>query len=97
MTRTTQHADPLSRLSNAAAEIATRAAVLYMLQNDLEATDADLTSALRARLKTAIPEALAEAKPAIAANMGRHAEMLFRLSLSLAGIEAAKEAGRPIA
>jgi hypothetical protein len=41
-----------------------------------------------------LPEALADAKAAIEANMGKVAEATFVMTIRLAGIEAAKEVGK---
>jgi len=84
-------------LVQAATDTATRAALLYLKQNRLQADDAALTACLRSWCKIKLPEALRDAKDAFDAHMPKIAEQTFLLTMAQAGIEAAKEAGFPAA
>ncbi len=75
----------------AAKYIAGWGARTYLEVND-ETVDTDtLARAIIVKLRTAIPEALSDAKEAFAANMHDAAVETFRVSIVLAGVEAAKE------
>lgn len=82
-------------LGQVAAEIAMRAAAAYLDQHNLEADTSALVECLRSWCKAKLPEAMRLAKEAIEAHMDKPAEMLFRLTMAEAGVEAAKEAGLP--
>ena len=82
-----------SSLAKAAVEISAQAAALWARQNDYYFSDEDVRAfgnLLRSRLKIGIDEALADARNAMACGMVDAAEMTFRASLVLIGIEAAK-------
>ena len=75
----------------AAKSIACWGARTYLEANDKTADTDTLARAIIVKLKTAMPEALRDAKEAFAANMGDAAVETFRVSIVLAGVEAAKE------
>jgi hypothetical protein len=52
----------------------------------------ELTAALKAAVKRRLPQALADAREALACHMDQAAEATFLAEMRLAGIEAAKEA-----
>jgi hypothetical protein len=85
----------MTDLANAAVTIATKAAGQYLKTHDLVADPATLDACLRSWCKIKIGEAIADAKAAIECNMPQVAESTFAATMSLAGIEAAKEAGFP--
>ena len=86
----------IDRLGNIAAETAMRAAAEYIRQNNLKVLDYDAaTECLRSWCKIKLPQAMADAKQAIDAGMGRVAEATFLASMAQAGIEAAKEFAWP--
>lgn len=84
-------------LGKVAAEVAMGAAILYLKQHNLDADTGALAECLRTWCRIKLPEALRDAKEAIAAHMPQAAEATFRATMALAGIEAAKEAGFPAA
>lgn len=85
-------AESIDSLGAIAADVAMRSAVAYLHTHKLEADVDTLVACLRSHAKARLPEALASAKEAIEAGMAAMAEVTFRASMTLAGIEAAKEA-----
>jgi hypothetical protein len=83
-------------LGKAAATIAMRAAAEYLSAHGLKADTDDLTACLRSWIKAKLPEALADAKAALDCGMTEIATQTFGVTIALAGIEAAKEAGFPV-
>ena len=68
----------------------------YLRRNKLHANADALASCLRAWIKAKLPEALHDAKEALACHMDQVAEATFKATMLQAGIEAAKEAGFPL-
>lgn len=83
----------VNQLADVASAVAMRAAIAYLEQHKLEADHGALAECLRSWCRVKLPEALAEAKRALECNMEKPAEMLFRLTMAEAGVEAAKEVG----
>ena len=92
---TTTMTTPTGALAEAAMKIATRGAVAYLDKNHLQADASALAECLRSWVKIQMPQALKDAKEALAVGMGQVAEQTFAASMVLAGVEAAKEAGFP--
>jgi hypothetical protein len=84
----------MESLADAAVMMAARAARQYLDVHKLSADPGALTSCLKSWVKIKFPEALKDAKDAIAAGMHAVAEQTFAATMRLAGIEAAKEAAR---
>jgi hypothetical protein len=82
-------------LADVAIQYVLRGAAQYLATHKLTATDSALAACCRAWAKIKLPEAMADAKEALACNMGSVAEMTFAASMTAAGIEAAKECGFP--
>lgn len=83
-------------LARAAEVIAARAAKRFLEVNGLEADPQALAECLVSNIKAKLPEALKDAKEALAIPGGEKvAEATFALSIAAAGIEAAREAGFP--
>ena len=82
-------------LAEAAATFAMRGADEYLRRHNLTADPAALATCARSWVKLKLPEALQDAKDALACNMGQVAEQLFSATMMQAGIEAAKECGTP--
>lgn len=78
-----------------AVQAAMRAAEQYLHVHKLEADDRALADALKVHVKARITEALADARDAFDCGMADVAEQTFLASMVLAGIDAAKEVGRP--
>lgn len=88
--------DPaIQALAETVSDIAAHAAITYLKQQNLTATDEALAACLASWIRLKLPEAFADAKQAIDSGMEQYAEMTFRATMALAGIEAAKEAGVP--
>jgi hypothetical protein len=85
------------RLGTAAADAAMRAAVEYLRTRGLEVNTDRLVDALRAHVKARLPEALRDAREALACRMTGAATATFLASMQLAGIDAAKEVTRTAA
>lgn len=85
----------IMKLGQASVHIAFRAARSYLQRNGLTADDQALFACCKSWCKIKLPEALHDAQEAIVCNMGQIAEQTFALSMAAAGIEAAKEAGKP--
>lgn len=83
----------MDALADAAVMMAARGARQYLDVHKLTADSAALTACLKSWVK--FPEALKDAKDAIAAGMHQVAEQTFAATMRMAGIEAAKEASRP--
>lgn len=88
--------NPTAQLADAALRIAARGAREYMHQRNLDADAGTLFECVKAHIRTALPEALEDARQAIECNMGQVAEQLFATSMLQAGIEAAKECAMPV-
>jgi hypothetical protein len=84
----------MESLADAAVMMAARAARQYLDVHKLSADPGALTSCLKSWVKIKFPEALKDAKDAIAAGMHAVAEQTFAATMRLAGIEAAKEAAK---
>ena len=82
-------------LGDAAIRFALQGAQQYLSTNKLTADPVALSACVRSWVKIKLPEALRDAKEALACNMGKVAEMTFASSMIQAGIEAAKEASKP--
>ena len=78
-------------LTRRVADVAIRAYVAYLQRNGLEVDAAAASVAVKAHVKRAFPQALADAKEALACHMEAVAEQTFLLSFTQAGIDAAKE------
>ena len=78
-------------LGTQAANVAMRAAALYIRQHSLTVDIDALISALRRHCAATLPVALADAKQAIDCGMSAAAEATFKASFANAGIAAAKE------
>ena len=86
----------MDRLTEAAITIAARSASIYLERHNLKAESPEsLAESLWAMVKFRLPEALRDAKEALACGMGKVAEMTFAATMAEAGIDAAKEAGFP--
>ena len=83
-------------LADVALQIVTLSAREYLSQHNLVASKEALTACVVSWTKIKLPEALRDAKEALASPLTeRYAEATFKASMVLAGIEAAKEAGFP--
>lgn len=82
-------------LGEASVHIAFKAARQYCAVHDLTANDESLFACCKSWCKIKLPEALHDAKEALACGMNQAAEQTFALSMAAAGIEAAKEASLP--
>lgn len=71
-----------------------RAAAQYLTRHDMTADTTALVECLKRWCQIKLPEALADARQAIEAHMPEAAEITFRATMALAGIEAAREASR---
>jgi len=74
-------------------EIATQAAMRYLETHELTAEPDALASCLSSWVRAKLPEALRDAKEALDAGLTEYAELAYKATIVLAGIEAAKEAG----
>ena len=83
------------RLADVAAQVAGRAAYVYMDKHGLKAEPSALAECLKAMVKFRLPEALRDAKEALDCHMVKAAEATFAATMAEAGIDAAKEAGFP--
>lgn len=86
----------MKQLIDAACRIAAKGAMEYLRVNHLTADNDALAACLKSWVKAKWDEAMRDAKEALEANMGQVAESTFAASMLQAGIEAAKEASRPI-
>jgi hypothetical protein len=77
------------------ADVAIRAAFAYLRNNRLVADNTALAACLKANIRARIDEAMADAKAAFACGMREAAQATFNATIALAGIDAAKECGRP--
>ena len=84
----------MSELAEVSMRIALTSAVEYLRVHDLTADPAALADCITSHVKAAIPAALHDARMAIEARMAHVANATFGASISLAGIEAAREAGQ---
>jgi hypothetical protein len=82
-------------IGSAIADIAMRSAVAYLRNHDLVADNAALAKCLKAHIRMVLPQAIKDAKDALECGMRDAANCTLAASISLAGIEAAKEAGFP--
>ena len=85
-------ATEVSGLVDAAVTIAAHGARQYLERNKLTAKPDVLSACLSAWVKIKLPEALRDAKEALACHMEQVAQQTFAASMISAGIEAAKEA-----
>lgn len=76
-------------------QIAAQAAMGYLETHNLTATPDALASCLASWVRAKLPEALRDAKAAIDAGLSEYAELTYKATIMLAGIEAAKEATSP--
>lgn len=83
-------------LGTVAAQIAMKSAVQYLTVHKLKADPAALAECLKSWCKIQLPAALHDAREAMNCGMSQIAEATFAATMSIAGIEAAKEAGFPI-
>lgn len=74
-------------------EIATLAAMRYLETHGLTASPDALASCLTSWVRAKLPEALRDAREAVDAGMSEYADLTYKATIVLAGIEAAKEAG----
>ena len=84
-------------LVSVAIQIASVGAAEYLRRHNLKASPEALRECLAAWVKIKLPEAMKDAKAALDSHMTQAAEATFKASLIAAGIEAAKEAGMPVA
>lgn len=84
--------DPDAALAAVALATAHMAAEVYLERHKLSAGREALISCIRSHVRAAMPGALREAKQAFDCGMNQIAERTFSASVSIAGIEAAKEA-----
>lgn len=89
-----QH-DSVSALADAALTIAIRCSQEYMQRNRLTADPAALRECLAANVKLRLPEAIRDAREAFACHMQQVGVATFSATLTLAGIDAAKECALP--
>jgi len=75
--------------------IAAQAAMQYLETHNLTASPDALASCLTSWVRAKIPEALRDAQEAVDAGLIEYAELTYKATIVLAGIEAAKEAGFP--
>lgn len=86
----------IETLGEAAVTIVAKSAVTWMNANGMKPiSDEAFFECVKSMTKIRLPEALADAREAFAANMDAIAIETFRVSMSLAGIEAAKECCTP--
>lgn len=90
---TTNLADSLGKV---AAVLAAAGARAYLERNHIAADPVALSECLRSWVSAKLPEALNDAREALACHMDQAAEATFRASMINAGIEAAKEASQPV-
>ena len=76
-------------------EISTQAAMRYLETHNLTADPDALASCLSSWVRVKLPEALRDAREALDAGLIEYAELTYEATITLAGIEAAKEAGFP--
>ena len=87
--------ESVNQLAEVASRACMRGAVDYLRIHNLHATPEALADCCRSWAKIKLPEALHDAKEAIACNMAQVAEQTFVATMIQAGIEAAKECGMP--
>ena len=79
----------IDSLASRSSEVAMVAAADAIRSRGITSPDFDaLVSAIRSRAKDALSEAMADAKEALACNMGAAAEATWKASFRLAGIKA---------
>ena len=84
----------MSSLTKAAVTIAMKGAAEWANKNDIIIGDAGLDrllELLRLEVREALPEAYDDAKAALSAHMVEAAELTFAATMSIAGINAAKQ------
>jgi hypothetical protein len=82
----------ITEFGERAVTIAMQSFARYCQAHGVQVADLDrAVSILKQTVSAAIPQALADAKEAFEAGMGAAASQTFSASMSLAGIEAAKE------
>jgi hypothetical protein len=84
-----------NELAATACRIASQGAIEYLRVHGLTADMTALSECIRSWVKIKLPDALGDAREALACGMGHVAEQTFAASMMLAGIEAAKEASNP--
>lgn len=84
-------------LGTVAANVAMKAAVEYVRVHRLQYDAEALCNCIKSWCKIMLPQALKDAKEAIDCGMTAIAEMTFKATMAKAGIEAAREAGMPLA
>ena len=87
----------IDSLGDLGAKTAMRSAANYLHQHKMTANVDALLECLRSWCKIQLPRALDDAKKAADCGMDEAAIATFTASMAIAGIEAAKEAGFPIA
>jgi len=85
----------IETLGERTVEIATEAAMQYLETHNLAADPDALASCLSSWVRAKLPDGLSDAKEALEAGLTEYAELTYRATIVLAGIEAAKEAGFP--
>lgn len=86
----------LETLGEVAVGIVAKSAVVWMSAHSMKPVSEDaLCECVKAMTKIRLPKALADAREAFAASMDMVAVETFLASMSLAGIEAAKECCTP--
>jgi hypothetical protein len=83
----------VDQFAEIAAKTAMRASAAYLRANGMEAEPETLCTALRSWIRIKFPEALLDAKQALAIGMGQVADATFRATMAECGILAAKEVG----
>ncbi len=86
----------VEKLGEVAVTIAAKSAVVWMNAHSMKPVSEEaFCECVKSMTRIRLPQALAEAKEAFEANMDAVAVETFRASMSLAGIEAAKECCTP--
>ena len=83
--------DSMTELIEVASRMAATGAREYLAAHKLQTEPNALAACLKSWIKIKLPEALADAKEALACHMGQVAEATFAATMMQAGIEAAKE------
>jgi len=93
MNATTEITD--KRIAQLITDTAYRAAKAYLAQHHLRADDIALASCVKAWCRIKLPEAITDYRQAAEIGMKQWGQQTFLATFTLAGIEAAKEAGLP--
>jgi len=83
-----------SNIGQVCVKIALRAACAYLKEHKLTADDEPLFACVRSWCEIKLPEAITDYKDACDCGMEQIGQKSFLATMALAGIEAAKEAGK---